>query len=121
MSLSQEEFQHICETIGGQRSTVDKATLYSAVCCAGKSVIRSHLDDLWPADKSGVDHEQAYQIFDRLEDLVVDGDDMERIRRQGLQIDCEKLLELLFVQAVEQTKHETLSRLLELQESEEFI
>ncbi|VDM58153.1 unnamed protein product [Angiostrongylus costaricensis] len=51
MSLIRDEFQWICQTISGHESSLNKAELYTAVCCAGKSVIRSHLDNLWPSDK----------------------------------------------------------------------
>ncbi|EYC12458.1 hypothetical protein Y032_0047g1492 [Ancylostoma ceylanicum] len=104
MSLSKDEFRQICQTIAGPRSTVDKNTLYSAVCCAGKSVIRSHLDNLWPNDKYEVDYEHAFRIFERLEDLVVDENDMEKIRKQGVRIGVDQLLEQVAVNRKEAIK-----------------
>lgn len=69
MSLSREEFKHICQTIGGRRTTVDKATLYSAICCAGKSIIRSHLDNLWPTE-TGERLLHLNKVFINLSDIV---------------------------------------------------
>ncbi|VDL72366.1 unnamed protein product [Nippostrongylus brasiliensis] len=104
MSLSAEEFWHICNSIAGPRTTIDKATLYSAICCAGKSVIRSHLNNLWPTDKDEVDLEHAFRIFDRLEDLVVDQSDLAKIRRDGIEVEVEQLLEQLPTERREKVK-----------------
>lgn len=40
-----------------------------------------------------VDYEHAFRIFERLEDLVVDENDMEKIRKQGVRIAVDQLLE----------------------------
>ncbi|KAK6737734.1 hypothetical protein RB195_020064 [Necator americanus] len=141
MSLSKDEFREICYTIAGPKTTIDKGTLYSAICCAGKSVIRAHLDNLWPSDKKEIDHNHAYRIFERLEDLVVDESDMEKIREQGIRVTVDQVLNHVaedrresirsclapftkdgyieleeFIQAVQTTKHETLALLLRLQQ-----
>ncbi|VDP43201.1 unnamed protein product [Heligmosomoides polygyrus] len=42
-----------------------------------------------------IDTDHAFRIFDRLEDLVVDESDLEKIRNDGIQVDMDELLELV--------------------------
>ncbi|RCN51936.1 hypothetical protein ANCCAN_02024 [Ancylostoma caninum] len=47
----------------------------------------------WMNFTDEVDYEHAFRIFERLEDLVVDENDMEKIRKQGVRIGVDQLLE----------------------------